>query len=452
MTQIIGEFDRLPPHDTEAEKCAIASLLLCVDGGSFGAIAAIANRDDYYSTDHQIYYEVMCAMNRAGKPIDVTLVRAELMRREVWEEVGGAAYMGDLMNTVPSTAHGIHYASIVKEKSLLRRCITAANDVLRAAYHPSKDDRGIEIAAAGVKALSTIAANGQNNRAYKLSEAIEEVVSKIEAGDVPRIKTGIRELDACTGGLPIGKFTLIGARPAMGKSLVIKQVLRNMAAMGIPVGLITIEESRLKVAENCLSALSGIENNKIAYHTLCKEEWDEIGPAMVAADKLPFYIADFPVRLMEVDTAIASLVAEHGCKVIAIDYIQLIDGNDPNENREITLVSRTIKAAFKRFGVAGLVAAQLNRGNEQGETRWPVLKDLRGSGSLEQDGDLIILLHSEDYYRQQKGDPIRDGKLMMLVRKNKDGATADVPVYLSKRTQEIRDWNEPHPSFGNEAA
>lgn len=455
MSTIEPLFDRLPPHDIEAEQCAIASMILSVSAEEFHAIRRTASRDHFYQADHQIIHSVLCDLRDAGRPTDAVILRSELHRRGILAEVGGAGYIAQMMNTVPSAAHGEHYAKIVREKALLRGCISTANALLRNAYATSLEDHAADIASKAIRELSILATTGLIEKIRSLEDAVADVISRKGNDEVRRIPTGLIEFDDAIGGLPKGKFTMIGGRPGMGKSLVIKQILRNIAGKGIRVGIISIEETCEKIAENSLAAASGIANNKIAYGNLSQEEWAEVINGAVQLAKLSFHIADYPTKLADVENAITTLAVEKKCEVIAIDYIQLIDGDEENENREITMVSRAIKAAFKRLGVAGVAAAQLNRLSEHGEPRWPTLKDLRGSGSLEQDGDLIVLLHSEDYFRRQKGDHFRDNKLMLLVRKNKDGPQADVPVLIDPKTQEIKNWNggvSNIPPFGSEAA
>jgi replicative DNA helicase len=262
---------------------------------------------------------------------------------------------------------------------------------------------------------------------------------------VARIPTGLHDLDAVIGGLPRGGFTLVGARPGIGKSQICKQFALNLARRGIPVGIVTVEEDRRKIGQNYLSNASGVENNHIAYSTMGPHEWDEVLRAVKGLNELPIYIADEPVKLSDVEASIIVMATQKKCEVVIVDYLQLInpDVSGENENREITLISKCLKMAFKRLNIAGIAACQLNRGNETGGVRHPTVKDLRGSGSLDQDGDLIMLLHRDDYYEK---DSFKWNKqLLCIVGKNKAGPTGDVPLWFSGKTQTVADWSSTSP-------
>lgn len=444
---VVLQFDRLPPHNTEAEQCTIASMMLCITAQEFGRIRRMLLGDYFYQADHQIIFEAMCGVWDSGRHCDAVILREALLKRQLLDEIGGAAYLAKLLDTVPAPTHGEYYAKIVKENYLLRVCIATSNEILWDCFRPSATDSSIEIATKAVRTLSAIVAERDTNKIISLSDAMRTVVDRERGEHVRRLSTGLVDLDNLVGGLPRGKFTQVGARPGMGKSLILKQILRNAALAGDPVGIVSIEETSEKIAENCLSAASGIENNHIAYGNLSPEEWREIVTAQAKMNEVKFFISDQPTKLSEVESAITMLAVDHKCSIVAVDYIQCIDAGEQNENREITLVSRTIKAAFKRLNVAGLVAVQLNRGPTVGDGRRPALKDLRGSGSLEQDGDLILLLHSEDYYRRERGDGMRDHKLEIIVAKNKDGPQSDVPVRVDLKTQRVTDWHDSDPEI-----
>lgn len=444
MEEQLTQFDRLPPHNLDAEHSAVGSMLLCgTDLATFDATRRLLRSEYFYLADLGIYFDAVCRIRRDGKPIDARIVKADLERSHLFEETGGMSFLAKIIDSVPSAAHGPHYAAIVREMYVLREIIRVSNTALRRVYAASNHDRSAQIAQELVQELSSLAYTGIADKIHTLEEAICEVFERMEEGKVPRIPTGIPGLDGMVGGLPKGKFTQVGGRPSMGKSLLCKQIVLNIAKSGVPCGIVTVEEDRLKIAQNYLSNASGIENNKIIYSTLGAEEWEQVYGAVPRLPGKAIHIADAPVRLSEVEGAISAMVAQHRCEVVVVDYLQLIDPESTggeNENREITKISKSLKAAFKRTNVAGLVACQLNRANETGGVRKPTLKDLRGSGSLEQDGDLIILLHREDYYRKSEQGFTPTRQLEAIVAKNKDGDTGTVPLYFSGATQTILDW------------
>jgi replicative DNA helicase len=437
---IARQFDRLPPHSIEAEQCALSSLMLCGDDrATFDLIRSQLRTESFYQADHGIIFDTVCAMVDRGKPVDGVLVAEELKRRQLLEEIGGVPYLAEILGAMPSAAHGPHYANVVREKAVLRGIISASNDALRACYAPHGS--ATEIANKFTEELAALARTGSAAKFRTLGDALMEVLDRKTNPDVPRVRTGLADLDEVIGGLPLGEFTLIGGRPSMGKSQLAKQMLLNIARSGRKVGLVTVEETGEKVAENMLSNASGIENNRIAFGTLGPEDWHEIGRAEPELRKLPFYLDDVPQRLDEVSEAVTVAAIKHKCDVVAVDYLQLIDpGEQETENREVTKISRALKGLAKRLRIALVAVCQLNRGNETGCVRRPTLRDLRGSGSLEQDGDLIILLHREDYYRYQEPGYVPNHRLEAIVAKNKKGCMGTVRLHFSGKTQSITDW------------
>jgi replicative DNA helicase len=436
---IASQFDRLPPQAIDAEMCAIASMMLEKD--CIPTVRAIAHRETYYQADHQIVFDVLCQLYDQGAPVDGVILRAELDKRQLLEEIGGTAYLMKILESVPSAAHAAHYAKIVHEKYLLRCAISEANRVLRDAYAPMSG-APTELLQDAARRFVELASGSSPTRIVTLGDAVNDLMDAMSSGDVARLKTGLFELDDACGGLPFGKFTLIGGRPGMGKSQLSKQILRNVASAGVPCGLVTIEETEQKVAENCLSAESGVENNRIAFRTAGKEEWDAMFATLPRIGRLPFFINDEPTRLPDIEAAITTLAMKHKCRLVAVDYLQLIEGpQTDNENFNLTKISKVLKQTFKRLNIASLVSVQLNRGNEAGEVRPPRLRDLRGSGSLEQDGDLIVLLHRDDYYKRDENDYQPDHKLQAIIAKNKDNKGGIVPLFFDGKTQRVINWN-----------
>jgi replicative DNA helicase len=297
------------------------------------------------------------------------------------------------------------------------------------------------------------AAAGRCDRVYKLGDVVSEVLSRRHDDQrCDRIATGLWELDQLTGGLRVGGTTIVAGKPGMGKSMLLKQLARNIAGAGIPVGIISIEETRHKIAENLLSLESRVCNNRIAFSTATPQEWDEIENAGKKLATLPIFTVDSAATISAVTAMAHLLAAEHGCRVIMVDHVHIIDA-EPEKNatreREVSKISGALKVAWKTLGVAGVEAAQLNRSS--GRER-PTKDHLRDSGSLAQDGDTIILLHREDYYRRQDwrpGDPMPelDGVLELIVDKNKDGSPGLVSVRIDEATQRIFDAEPEVPEF-----
>lgn len=450
MTELIDpivsrQFDRLPPHSADAEAALLASMALAVDRSVVAQVRGMIDREAFFQSDHQVIYDVLVDLHTARKGITALIVREELARRGQLEEVGGTAFVAQVLSTEYTSAHFARYAGIVREKWLLRQLITVCNDGLRAAYAPLEGDESADDLFAELsRRAGKIAAGGKASQVYRLGHVAREVLTLSKSGEfVRRIRTGIEGLDRVIGGLRRGGKNLIGGKPGMGKSLLLKQVLRNIAADGVPVGLITVEEDRFKVAENALSAASGIPNNRIAFGNLSPEEYAAAEATLPAIDGLPFFIVDSARKLSRIVAMANVLATQHKCEVIGVDHVHIVGTESPDENRErqISEISAGLKWAWKELGVAGVEAAQLNR--KSGKER-PALDSLRDSGSLEQDGDVILLLHREDYYRRLdckpgQSAPEMDGVLEVIVAKNKDGATGLIPLQLDEATQTVTD-------------
>lgn len=433
---------RVVPADIESEKCVLGSLMLSQSTEMVDEIITILSGKPFHQVDHQIYFDAMLRMRRAGSPIDAVLLKNELTKSKLLIEVGGVAYIAELLNTVPSAAHGVHYAKVVREKYKIRELIKIADDMFRSAYDGLNAGTSEEIAGKMMDGVANVINNGGSDNIITYADSVHQVIDEYDSQKAKRIKTGIGTLDALIGGVPLGKMTLVGARPRVGKSQLIKQWAINMAEDGETCGLITIEENRKKIGENAIANYSGVENNKIAYARANSDELSRMLEVIPSLSRLPIFISDTPVTIAEVESTARMMITKHKCRAIFVDYLQLIDPDEEsNENRELTKISKSLKRLFKHYGVAGVVPCQLNRKNETMGIRKPALPDLRGSGSIEADGDLIILLHREDVYHTSEQDYTPTNQLEMIIAKNKDGPSGMVPAWFSGKYQAVTDWN-----------
>ena len=446
LMEPINAFDRLPPHSIDAEKCLIASLMLCDSPVVFATVKSLVKGGDFFQADHQIIFDELMRMQSAGVAIDaVTLVNA-LDARKLLDEIGGRAYVGEILQSIPSPAHFEHYAKIVREKALLRAAIAIANDLLRDAYLPMEFGEADTVLSRGASKLALAAIQGKGQQVHRLGDAMLDVAARRhDPKSFARIKTGLTELDELIGGLLIGGDTIIAGKPGMAKSALLKQLAKNIASEGVCVGIISVEETRHKIAENALASAAQVANNRIAFGTASNAEWVRIESAAGEFSNLPVFIVDCAFSISQILSMADLLVYQHGCSVIMVDHVHLIDAEPEkhqNREREISKISGALKMAWKRLNVAGIKAAQLNRSS--GRER-PTKENMRDSGSLEQDGDVIILLHREDYYRKQdakNGEPVElDGVLELIVDKNKSGAVGTVAVHFEEKYQLIHDMN-----------
>lgn len=451
------EFDRLPPFDIEAEQCTISALAMG-DDAVRAEVRSIVKADDFYQADHQTFYRILCEMVDRGDNVDHVLLRAELAKRKLLEECGGTAYIAQLIAAIPLPKHGPHYAKIVASHSRTRAWIALAGEITRQAYSATKaEDASALIRERVAAALDSIEqTGGKTTEITTIAEVLHRVNEQLSAPAGTRlIETGIWSLDQQTGGLGVGEMTLVAARPSMGKSLLAKQIARNIACRNVAVGLVSVEESADKVGRNIVSAIDSIENHNLRKGLLSEAERQKVRVTAEAAKEIPLYINDTASRLSDVVAVITKMAKVRGCRVIVVDYLQLIESEGGNtREQEVSRISRRLKTVFKQLGVAGLVVAQLNRGNEQGQIRPPRMSDLRDSGQIEQDADVILLLHRPGYYaRENAGDQkdefaAEDRRCFVIPAKNRDGSRQeDIVLEAELQYQRFRDPSEPRDPF-----
>ncbi len=444
MKEIESQFDRLPPHSIEAERCLVASML--IERKAIGDVLPLVDREAFYQTDHQIYFDVISELHRNDKPIDAVIVRAELQNRQKFEEAGGTDYLTTLLYAVPSAAHIMQYAKIVREHYIGRCLIATANDLLRKAYAPFEGEgHYVEMAQKFERRAAALAVSGVLPSIINLNDAIEALRQQKEAGDVRRIPTELVQLDKYIGGgIPVGKWTLIAGQPGMGKSQLAKQIIKNVTEAGRPAALISLEEDRLKIAANMIANITGLNNDHITCAKWGPGDFNAAADAM-GEERANFHIEDSCERLSEIEATVTQAVLKNNCELVVIDHIHLIDAQVPHRTREqqVALISRTLKMLAKRLDIALIGLCQLNRGGgAQDHSRPPVLRDLRDSGSLEQDGDLILMLHRLDYFHEMELNYTKTNKIDCYVNKQKDGPKAVVPLLFDGDHQRITDWIE----------
>lgn len=453
--QVTTDFDRLPPSDVRAEMALLGALALAgADGAAFAQVAAMVAPSDFYQPDHQVIYAAMVDLHRRGRPIDAVTLRDELSSRTVLEEVGGIAYPAQIIGTVPSAAHAPHYAGIVRRHAQRRGGLALCNAYVAAAYAPhfGGDEEVVRELSDLAANVARLAAGGKANEVHRIDAVAAEVVARRQAGDVRHVPTRIGELDKVIGGFPRGGKTIVGAKAGMGKSAAIKQAGRNIAGAGTAFGLISVEETRHKVATNVIANESQVPNNRIAFGTAAEHEWHEIDQAVKRLADLPFYVCDSARQLSQIIAMAHVLACQYGCRVIAVDHVHIVGveaDREGNREREISRLSAELKWLWKDLDVCGVEAAQLNR--KSGRDR-PGLDSLRDSGTLEQDADVVILLHREDYYRKAEAQTnvapyTPDHVLEALVMKNKSGATGVVPLFFDEARQSVRDLEPGDADF-----
>lgn len=429
MTQLIdpeisGQFDRLPPHSLESERCALASMM--IDPQAVAVVSAIVGAKDFYTTDHQIIFETLMKLDDAGKPThDIQITFEALKSSGMLEEVGGSEYIGRLYQELPSASHAQHYATIVREKSILRQIIATANQMLRVAY--DKINRPAdELVMESVSKLSTIIAGKSSSKIYDLAELAQDAYDDLGATESPLISLGYSDLDTIVGGVGPGEMIIVAARPSMGKSTLGRGILWRCAKRGTACGMISLEESRQKIARNILAAECSVENQRLRKKQLSDQDWRELSSGLVRMGGKPAFIADRAFRMNAIRSIAGQMVSQHGVKLIIVDYLQKINADGKDRYEKVTNASLGLSELFKDLNIGGVVMAQLNREAPHRDDKRPTMTDLKESGQIEQDADGIIFLHREDYYHLDDGNYTPSQEAELIIAKWRDGVRGKI--------------------------
>lgn len=414
--------DLMPPHDIAAEQSCLGSLMVgACDPALVADMRMLLRADDFFQRDHQIIYGAVCQMLDAGTAVDSVTVFHALKNIAQADKVGGAQYLGAIMNSVPSGAHGRHYANIVREHALRRRAIQAGNELIRRCYSGDEPESSIDATIADLARART----NREAQIVHISDVLAEVYEQMEKGGAGLLPSGFASLDNSIGGFGIGEMCILAARPSMGKSTLAKQLAVRATA---PVGIISSEEGRTKIGRNILAAEALIENNRLRNPKLLHEQdWKEIAGGIARLAGKPIYIRDRIRRVSDVKAVAAIMASRHGCRLIIVDHLQrLHTPNGRSAYERTTEISAELSDLFKQLDVAGLVVAQLNRGVENRDDKHPSMADLRDSGAIEQDADTILFLHREDFYHMddERYEPTRVAEL--CVAKCRDGKRGGV--------------------------
>ncbi len=434
--------EKLPPMALESEMCVIGALLLADNRADlFTETRAPLRPDSFVQADHSILFEVICDMRASGRKVDGTLLIAELEHRHLLKDVGGHEYVAQILANTPSAEHGPDYARKVADAAGWRDIMSLCRRFQERAFRPYKFEASVQAARELAECATAIAVSDSIDSTISIGDAAAMVTARRDQPETRRVPTGISSLDKIIGGLPKGKFTVIAADPRVGKSQLIKQIGKNIAERGIRFGLVSVEEDREKIAENILANESGVDNNKIAFGTLGDDEWVEVEGAARRLKRVPFFIEDTVEEIGEICIAIQRLVLKHKCEVIAVDHLHIISAHGETREQEISRITRALKLEFKRLNVPGIAAAQLNRGAQI--TEKPVLKNLRGSGDIEANADVVILLWREDLAKQYDRSHTPNFLLTGIVAKNKDGTMREFDMNISGATQRVGDMEDP---------
>jgi len=420
----IDQTDRTPPQDVAAEQSVLGAMMMSKD--AIANVVEVVKGRDFYRPAHELIYDAILDLYGKGDPADPITVAAELTRRGEIGKVGGHIYLHELLSSVSIAANAGYYALIVREKAVLRRLVEASIRIAQMGYEGTG-----EVADIVDQAQQTIynVTEGKTSEDYKpLSELIEPTWNELEAiasrgGRLAGVPTGFAELDELTNGLHPGQMIIIAARPAIGKSTLALDFARSAAIKHKQTtAIFSLEMSSSEIMTRLLSAEAGIKLHHLRTGKLADSDWEQLAKVTGRIESAPLFIDDSPnLTMMEIRAKARRMKQRYDLKLVIIDYLQLMSSGKKVENRqvEVSEFSRQIKLLAKELEIPVIAISQLNRGSEQRTDKKPLLSDLRESGSLEQDADMVILLHREDAYNKDE----RPGEADFIVAKHRNGET-----------------------------
>jgi replicative DNA helicase len=433
----------VPPQNLEAEESVLGAMLLSEI--AIGAVTEIVDAADFYRGSHGTIYRAMLALWAKGEPVDAITLANELEERGELEQVGGSGRVAELAALVPAAANVEHYAQIVKENATLRSLIRAGQEITRLGQERIGEttqlvDRAEQI----VFDLSQERIRGDfAHIGPLLNESFERITKLYEAGtDVTGVPCGFRDLDRLTSGLQPGNLVILAARPSMGKSALALCIAANLGVRdSMPVALFTLEMSKAEVTQRLMCSEAKVESNRVRSGKLTQEDWPRLTAACDKLMKAPIYVDDTgSITMMELRSKARRLKArEPGLGMIIVDYLQLMTSGATAENRvqEVSQISRNLKVLARDLDVPILALSQLSRAVEQRHDKRPILSDLRESGSIEQDADLVLFVYRDEYYNGEESDS--QGVAEVILAKHRNGPTDAVKLSFLKRYAKFAD-------------
>lgn len=434
--------EKIPPHNTEAEKSVLGAAMLSKD--ALADVIDAVKPDDFYDNGHKEIFDVMVELFRNNVSVDMVTVCEELKKRKSLEMVGGRAYIATLSAEVPSTTNAAEYGKIVSEKASMRQLIKTAEDIREKGYEEKLDPS--EILDYAEKGIFEIAQQRQGSDYAPIKEVLLENVAMIDKaiqtqGQVVGLSTGFKRLDELTSGLQRSDLVIIAARPAMGKTAFVLNLAQNAAIKSrATVLLFSLEMSKEQLGQRLLSMESRVEMQKLKTGNIQRNDWDRINMALDSLSKTNIHIDDTPgISVLEMKNKCRRLKADKGLDLVVIDYLQLMraDGKADSRQQEISTLSRYLKLLAREMDCPVIVLSQLSRAPEQRPNHRPVLSDLRESGSIEQDADMVMFLYRDDYYNKE--DSEKPGVCEVNLAKHRSGPTEQFDLTWVERYTKFSD-------------
>ncbi|MBM7648159.1 replicative DNA helicase [Bacillus ectoiniformans] len=427
--------DRIPPQNIEAEQAVLGAVFL--EPSALTVASEILIPEDFYRSAHQKIFSMMLKLNDHGKAVDVITVTEELAAAKELEDVGGVSYLTDLADSVPTAANIEYYARIVEEKSLLRRLIRTATHIASEGY--SREDEVEGLLSEAEKSIMEVASRKNTSAFHNIKDVLVRTYDNIELlhnrkGDVTGIPTGFAELDGMTAGFQRNDLIIVAARPSVGKTAFALNIAQNVATKTEEnVAIFSLEMGAEQLVMRMLCAEGNINAQNLRTGSLTDEDWRKLTMAMGSLSNSGIFIDDTPgVRIGEIRAKCRRLKQEHGLGMILIDYLQLIQGNGrsgENRQQEVSEISRSLKALARELEVPVIALSQLSRGVEQRQDKRPMMSDIRESGSIEQDADIVAFLYRDDYYDKESENK---NIIEIIIAKQRNGPVGTVQLAFVK--------------------
>jgi replicative DNA helicase len=426
--------DKMVPHNVEAEQAVLGALL--IDPDAIYKVSTFLRADDFYVIKHQWMYESVTSLHERGEAVDYVTLCDELERREQLAEIGGAAYITSLINATPTALNVEYYGRIVERTSTLRRLIGAAGEIAALAYEDT--DNADEVVDRAEQILFGVSQRRISRDLMPIREVVSEYYDRIDylyqhKGETIGVPTGFRQVDKLLGGLQKSDLVIVAGRPGMGKTSLILSFAQNAARKyNQRVAVFSLEMSAEQLVQRLIASETGIDSQRLRLGNLREEEWPVFIQATGALSETMIFIDDTPsISAMQLRTKARRLYAEHGLDLIIVDYLQLMQTDRRIDNRvqEISLLSRSLKGLARELNIPVVVASQLSRAVEQRNDKHPMLSDLRESGSIEQDADVVVFIYRDEYYSPETDQP---NIAEIIVSKHRNGPTGMVPLFFKK--------------------
>lgn len=436
---------RMPPQNTDAERSVLGAVLL--DKDAIIKIIDILTPEDFYEDRNGIIYEAMLTLFDKRQPIDILTISEILDTSGKIKDAGGSAYLAQIVNETPSASNIVHYAQICREKAVLRRLIQAAGNITELGYDEDADLS--ETLDKAEQSLFAVSQKFLKNKFISIQDILTDAFDRIDKihkdkdnGALRGVPSGFRDLDNITAGFQKSDLIILAARPSMGKTSFALNLAENAAIdEKIPVGIFSLEMSKDQLIDRLLSSQAGVDSWKLRTGNLTDEDFPKIGYAMGVLSEAPIFIDDSAGgNIMEIRAKARRLQMEHGLGLIIIDYLQLMEGRskggDANRVQEISEISRSLKGLARELNVPIIALSQLSRAVEHRDNKRPQLSDLRESGSIEQDADLVMFLYREEYYNPETD---KKGITEVLVKKHRNGPIGSVELFFNPAQMRFND-------------